>query len=128
MLDITDESGGQCQHTRSTQAPLWLAGLCPEQSLTHGWVGMGSHSALVQVGVGKSTLKSYPAQCLRRLCSEQGAPPANLPSQATLPRISPPDDVWRSKQTYLPSQWVVGRAKLCTCLLRRDSCSCASPC
>lgn len=39
MFDLTGGSGRQCQHTRSTQAQLWLAGLCPEQSMTHGWVG-----------------------------------------------------------------------------------------
>lgn len=39
VFHITDESGGQCQHTPSAQAPLWLAGLCSEQSLARGWDG-----------------------------------------------------------------------------------------
>lgn len=56
MSDITDESGGQCQHTHSAQAQFWLAGLCPEQSLTHGWGGIGSHPALVQA-CGKQPLE-----------------------------------------------------------------------
>lgn len=51
VLRITDECGGQCQHTRSAQAQFWLAGLCSEP-----WrmVGMGSHSALVRVSVENS--------------------------------------------------------------------------
>lgn len=61
MFDITDESGGQCQHTRSTQARFWLAELCPEQSLTHGRGGIGSHSALVQASdCGKRPLEILP--------------------------------------------------------------------
>lgn len=39
VFHITDESRGRCQHTRSAQAQLWLAGLCSEQSLAHGWGG-----------------------------------------------------------------------------------------
>ena len=61
LFDITDESGGQRQHARSTQAQFWLAGLCPEQGLTHGWDGIGSHSALVQVSdCGKQPLEILP--------------------------------------------------------------------
>lgn len=55
------------------------------QSRTCHMIGMGSHSALVQVSVSrKQSMKSYPAQQLLRLCSEQDVSPANLPSQALL--------------------------------------------
>lgn len=60
-FDITDESGGQCQQTCSTQAQLWLGGLCSEQSLTQSWGGIGSHSAFVQVNdCGEQPLRILP--------------------------------------------------------------------
>lgn len=82
VFHITDESGGQCQHTRSAQAQLWLAGLCLEQSLARGWGGFSFcfGSSVCR----KQSMKSYPAQRLLRLRSEQDVPPANLPSQALL--------------------------------------------
>lgn len=39
VFHITDENGGQCQHTRSAQAQFWLAGLFSEQNLSHDWDG-----------------------------------------------------------------------------------------
>lgn len=43
VFDITDESGGQCKHTHSVQAWLWLAELFPDQSVTCGWHGRASN-------------------------------------------------------------------------------------